>query len=768
MSPQVRNFMRAAACGAALFPQIAFPLMVRADGLAPANDDPGAVVMAEDRYAGDTGAQPSQQPDAGYVPAQPAAMMLNQPAPVTQPEEPVQATPTGATSDANAFGGFVNLGSLAPERAADVTSSASADVVSGAESEVRNTSDSSDLLARSLSTTGLYVHSRNPISNDLRVRGFRFSQIRNNVHGAFWTPIRPDFDSPLSKIDSSLIKDVVVTKGPYSVRQGPGFAFIDIELQGTERHDCGWGWSGRSAAIFDTNGDQFNVRQSIGGGDESHGIRIGYADRGGVDYEAGDGHLVASGYHSHDWDLAYGWDINPDAKLEFNYQRVDQTDVELPAQYFDVDFLVADGFSLRYTEENFGFADRFRVDSWWNRSRFSGNADNQTKPGIFVGGPFGGGFPVLAGDGNIGEVRSAGTRASFSWGDAETGMLTVGADYTFTDQEYVETSPFFFGSFGLPRSVTNDPGIFADVTVPLSSRTTVNAGARCDWSGVGTRPGTLPEGPLDDQNYTLGAAYIGSEYQLTDVWKLKAAFGYAERAPSPTDLYAATFLEVLQPGGDLDFRGSTRNGFFGPFALDKERLSQVDIGASYEYCCIRGGVNFFYGLVDDYITYAAFAGTMDTVNTDAQLAGGEWFTEVDLTEEWKGFATVSYVQAKDRILDEPLWGIPPLESRIGVRYQQRNFGFEIAERIADDQDRVAMLNFAGVGRTELPTPGFATTDIRGFYKMSDTWQLVGGVENLFDRNYQEHLDARADLTYGTPGGVFRPGFNGYFGLVGTY
>jgi iron complex outermembrane receptor protein len=761
MSPRVRKFMRAAVCGMALFPQ-----MVRADG---ATEEPldapvavfgeGATIAASDAGADD------------QVSAQLAAEIkyVNQPAPVTQPEEPVQAAETSTPSAAGAFGGLVDLSTLAPERAAAAETSA-ADVVSGAEAEVRNTTDTSDLLVRSLSTTGLYIHSRNPIWNDLRVRGFRFSQIRNHVHGAYWTPIRPDFDSPLSKIDSSLIKDVVVVKGPYSVRQGPGFSFIDIELNGTDRNECGWGWGGRSSAIFDTNGDQFNLRQSISGGDDVQGIRIGYAERGGVDYESGDDFLVASGYHSHDWDLAYSWDTGPDSLLEFNYQRVDQTDIELPAQYFDVDFLVADGFSLRYTEENLSWADRFRIDAWWNRSRFSGNADNENKPGVLIGGPFGGGFGALQNNGNIGEVRSAGTRMAISWGDVESSMFTVGADYTFTDQEYIETNQFYFGNFGLPRSLTEDPGLFADLSAPLSGRTTLKAGARVDFAEVNTVPGTLAEQVNDDQNYTLGATYVTAEYELTDVWTLNAGFGYAERAPTPTDLYALTFLEILQPGGDLDFRGSLRA--FPSAALDKERLSQFDVGANYEYCYVRGGVNFFAGWVEDYITYQ-FDGTMDTVNTDARLVGGEWFTEVDLTADWTGFATISYVQGKDLILDDALWGIPPLDTRLGLRYQQPVWGFEFAARIVDDQSRIAQDMFVdGFGGAaslaEQATAGFTVLDIRGFYTLNDTWRLVGGVENIGDRLYQEHLDARRDLSYGTPGGVFRPGVNAYFGLIGTY
>ena len=212
-------------------------------------------------------------------------------------------------------------------------------------------------------------------------------------------------------------------------------------------------------------------------------MRIGYGDRGGVDYERGNGLLVASGYHSHDWDFAYGYDFSPDSRLEFNYQRVDQTDVELPAQYFDIDFLVADGFSLRYTLENQCHFDRLRIDTWWNRTRFGGNEENlqqagrrprnSKKPAAVMAEWSFTGFPPLTNNGNIGEVRSTGVCAAMTWGVPDCPQLTVGADYSFYDQEYVETSlgsqfhrPYF-RFLGMPRTQVDDLGLFADMCCPL-------------------------------------------------------------------------------------------------------------------------------------------------------------------------------------------------------------------------------------------------------------------------------------------------------------
>lgn len=47
-----------------------------------------------------------------------------------------------------------------------------------------------------------------------------------------------------------------------------------------------------------------------------------------------------------------------------------------------------------------------------------------------------------------------------------------------------------------------------------------------------------------------------------------------------------------------------------------------------------------------------------------------------------------------------------------------------------------------VDRLELETPGFTTVTLRSYFNYSENLTFVGGVENLFDNNYIEHLDLR--------------------------
>jgi len=68
---------------------------------------------------------------------------------------------------------------------------------------------------------------------------------------------------------------------------------------------------------------------------------------------------------------------------------------------------------------------------------------------------------------------------------------------------------------------------------------------------------------------------------------------------------------------------------------------------------------------------------------------------------------------------------------------------------------------------ETPTGGFYTSYVRGYYNLSQSLHLVGGIDNMFNRNYLEHLDIRLRGPAQTPGGVtaaLAPGFTAYAGL----
>lgn len=679
------------------------------------------------------------------------------------------------------FGSVDDLDGLEGERRQRAHSPA-VDVVFGAQAIGRQTNDAGELLRQANSTHGVATQNRSPLVSETRVRGQRVGQVL--ASGSYWAPARQDLDTMLNKLDSRLIHDMVLIKGPYSHRYGPGFRFVDIEFIHSPRYYNGRESHGSSSASFKTNGEQWYGRQAVWSGDEDSGFLISYGHRTGNDYETGqDGFFLPTSYKSRDVFLAWGTDLSRHESIEVNVLRLDQTDVEFPGLVFDIDFLVTDGYEITYTNSSPTFADYFTAEFWYNRTRFEG--DN-LRFGKSVQQPFlidDIGFAVTDGDGLSGGHR---LESTFDWGDGE--RCSFGTDLIVLNQELNDFESFDLATvdnYPIPRSHSVDVGYYAELVRNVGRGITVTSGVRGDV--VATNAADFVEGvgsPISEnldselqQTFFLGSAFVTAEMPVGQAMTATLGAGYAQRQPTLTELYAdGPFIGSLQRG---------RTFFVGDPQLNQEQLFQIDYGLRGQQGAFRGGMHGYYSWVLDYITYDLFEPSgapgsetfgfpqgVALVNTDlATLVGAEVYGQWGMTDLVSCFGTLAYVQGTDRTRrgasrifgggsddrsgeplpeEEPLPGINPLESRLGFLIEdpspEKRWGTELSARVVDDQSRAA--------RTleEIKTPGFTTYDIRTYVRKGD-WLLTTAFENLTDKFYREHIDYRSGR------GVFRPGFS---------
>lgn len=699
------------------------------------------------------------------------------------------------------------------------TRSPESTLVLGKAAKGRATSDVGSLLFKSNAAVGVASQRRSPVVTDTRVRGSGLGNLK--ASGSYWYPARDDMDTLLSKIDSRIVNNIVVTKGPYSVEHGPGLNFVDFQLEESPRFADGPEMHGSTTLEYQTNGNAWYGRQTLVGGDSNWGYRVGYGNRTAVDYEAGDGRKIPSSLRSQDFDVALGYDLTEDSSIEFSYLRLDQTGVQFPGAFFDIDYLVTDGFEAKYEIVDQDSFDLFELEGWYNKTRFAGDGNSASKRdqipelGAFIENIF-----------TTADTSSAGYTTAMTWGDESEVSVRAGSDLRYLRQGINEFS--LSPGFGLPLPIfsgvpdahTSNPGLFVDLSTPDSNPVRFNAGARVDWQEANvdkippgndfnpmgqmpvTRESIMRTLAVDslDRDYTMWAVFGTAEVDVNDEVTMTFAAGHAQRPPSITEMYAfGSFLAVTQNG---------LNAVIGNPDLQPARSTQLDLGLRADYGDLRFGANGFHSWVNDYITYEnilnqeAFFGFNSLVlrptNTDlATLTGGELFSEYDVNDWLTGFATVSYVRGQDetragggqhafdflnntvvhdpnlpRGVDvgpapgtiitadsEPLPGIAPLESRLGVRLQDpvsNKWSAEFVARVVAGQNRVARtLN-------ERTTGGFATFDIRTAYRPTENLSLIFGVENLADRFYREHLDLR------TGRGVYQPGRNFYFGTELVY
>jgi outer membrane receptor protein involved in Fe transport len=673
---------------------------------------------------------------------------------------------------------------------------------------------------------------RSPVSFDPRIRGYRTGQIYGQADGALWRPAREDLDTMLSKLSPSLITGIHVVSGPYGVQYGPGFAFIDVTTAETPRHDCGFEAHNTFGLNYRTNGAQWYGYDMVDGGNSDWGFRVGYGNRNGADYESGSGEDIPSSYLNQDFLAQFGFNINPFQKFEVRFQHLDQTNTEYFGKFFDLDVLTSDSVNFRLVDDNpVGPWTKAVVEGWYNETRYRGDTDKSGKTStmdrveralerrlttISIGAgtpPIPPGTPVPAGSlGDItfrgdtfGDLESTGGRAAVTFGEPDDANLTLGADFRYLSQRIEERFttatddaantpvPVLGGNNGLdqfftlqPRSWMVDPGTYAELAIPLRSYWKATIGARADWVRTDVddvlRPNTslpgavLVTNPDLRRDDSLYAFYLTNDVQLDENWTVDAGFGHAQRPPTLTERYAdGVFLGIFQNG----FSRVIGNSFLKP-----ERVWQVDLGLRGDYDYVHGGLRGFYSWILDYNTYEIIAVNdpmgaqlvRGITTKSATMAGFELDGSVDLTSLWTLFGSLAYVDGRDRDLDVPLTAISPLEGRIGVRLhdptEDNRWSIEFFGRIVDDQHRLAALrNAGGVLPVESATPGFTVWHLRGSVQANRNLRLTGGVENVFDRNYLEHLDLRlpAQPADGLAAlNLFAPGITPYVGMEWTY
>ena len=724
----------------------------------------------------------------------------NQPLDLGTAPTPVQPTDIGESLSPNLeFNSLSELVIQDEQLREQIRNTPAAEATSGDRATITGSIDAGGLLQQSPQIQTVSVKRRSAIALDPYIRGYSVNQIYTEAEGA-WIPVRQDLDSILGKIDPSLIQDLVVIPGPYGLRYGPGLVFINTSYLDTPRYENGYEAHNRIGLTYRANGDQWFGRDTIYGGNSDYGYIVNYGNRTGIDYQAGNGQPIPASYHAQTFFGQFGFDLTEDSKIDFRYQRLDQTETEYAAQFFDVNFLVTDSFTVSYVSEDPCDCSRWELESWYNRTRFAGDTELGAKRRPD--------FPVLQrvevalqasnpaitsfqGDTN-GDLTSTGARLVKSYGVEGEPQLSLGSDIRYLEQHLAEEfslPPEPDIETNMPRAEMVDPGLFVETTLPWQPYWDTKIGGRVDWVHTdantdigypeGVRPlSSLPPTDTFDQNDVLYHFYATNDVELTEVWTARFGFGHAQRAPALPERYAdGIFLGIIQSGFSR---------VIGDPELDKERSWQVDLGfeANADYVRFRGTA--YHAWIHDYITYSANivndpsgARLLLATNTDlATLTGFELSTDVDLTSMITGFATLRYVDGRDREIDQPLPQIAPMESRLGIRlrdpYQDNLWGIEFGSRIVDNQDRLASLRrvgVPGVERLEVETPGFTTFYLRAFANVTENFSLVGGVENMFDRTYLEHLDLRLpeDPVNGFAATqVLAPGITPYLGGEWTY
>jgi len=230
--------------------------------------------------------------------------------------------------------------------------------------------------------------------------------------------------------------------------------------------------------------------------------------------------------------------------------------------------------------------------------------------------------------------------------------------------------------------------------------------------------------------------------------KVSASIAYVERMPTASELYG---FYLFNSNDGYDYIGNPK--------LKIEKSLQADLSVIYNWKNNRVQLSYFYSSLFDYLTgtiNSSFStmtigakGVKEFINIpNASVSGVEGSVVLKPAPAIDVVSTVRYTAGKDNKGNSlPL--IAPLKNTTSVRYQPKNFSVQLEAEAASKQGHI------NIEAGEDVTTGYSLLHIRFGYNtmiLNNTIELQGGVENIFDRKYHEHLDW---------GNISRPGRNVY-------
>jgi iron complex outermembrane recepter protein len=597
---------------------------------------------------------------------------------------------------------------------------------------------------------GMDAVRRGALGLDPVVRGLRDTQIGAYVDGMRTLPGGPaGMDTPLSHVDPSSVRAMEVIKGPYALTWGAGnMSAIRIETHPLPNP---------GASILGVNsffGYDTNLSATEAGLELSGALsRVRYTGSGawrqGGDYTSGAGVVIPSRFTSGEVRGRLGFDLSPTSVLTASAGYQEQDDIAYPGRPLDADWFDTYNASLRW--EHRPVAGRVRlVDAQAYVYAVDHGMNNDHKPTALPNPNRTPPFPLRIV--TLSGVRMYGGRAATEITPGAGWTLEVGGDvYTADHDAHRETS-------------RRDTDMFMN-------RSLIWGGARITDAGLFARgerrfgrvisSGTMRVDLVDARADSASAFFLQNASDLLDSRETNLSGALTLTLPLTSSVSvsagAGSVVRTAEANERFSDRAPAKKAqigaeFIGDPRIRPERSTQVDVWLEADYPRVAASVNVFARRLDDHITLertdlprqSAMSAPMvfRYVNGDAEYYGAEASVITAVAPTLTLSTSAGYLYGHDLTLDEPALGVTPLRGQAGLRWQPLTNGtfVDLSSQVTGSQDRVATT------RGEIPTPGYTTVDVQGGMPLLRGAFLRVGVNNLLDRDYVNHLNARSPFT----------------------
>jgi iron complex outermembrane receptor protein len=611
---------------------------------------------------------------------------------------------------------------------------------------------------------GIWKIRKGGIANDVVLRGFYRDNINvliddDRVYAA--CPNR--MDPPAFHVDFSQVEKIEVIKGPFDVRhQGSMAGLVNIIIKKPER---GFHLKlNASAGSFNF----INLSPVVSYADDKLGILVGYSYRYSKPYKDGDGKKIteyanykpqfinSKAFEINTYWTKLGFKPIENHSVEFSYTKQDARHVLYPYLFMDAIYDKMDRFNMNYQID--GISDMLKslkfhlyytkVDHWMDdRYRTSAGMGLWSMATDAKSKAYGGRLEA-----NLDDLTLGFEAYKRNW-DATTSMMMMGTQFSIPD---VDTDSF---------------GIYGEYKRNLSDRLKLVAGLRLDT--------TKTQADSSKANTNLYFAYKNTRstsktdtypsgnvqlfYELQKGTELFVGLGHSVRVPDAQERYFA----LRRMGTD----------WVGNPELKPSKNTELDLGIKHSINKALIKATAFYSFVQDYITVHNQSKVNNVVpnnnarsyeNVDAQFFGGEVDLKLSLTQELFLFGGMSYVQARketkpgspNNINSSNVAEIPPLKTRLALRYDKGSYFGEVETILSATQSRV------DTDLREEKTSGYGVVNVKvgGNFK---GFTINAGIDNVFDKRYFEHLSYQRD-PFATGVKVPEPGRTFYVNVSYTF
>lgn len=553
-------------------------------------------------------------------------------------------------------------------------------------------------------------------------------------------------DPPTAYVFPESYDRITVVKGPQTVRYGPGNSAGLVRFERTNGRLQKPGFQGVASLMGGRFGRHDEVVDAKGGTSLFYVRGIGTRSRSN-DYEDGNGTRIHSRYARWSANAAFGWTPSDHTRLELSGTRSNGE-----AAYAD---RTMDG--VRFLRENLGFRGEWRqltdriekvelqvyrndVDHVMDNHTLRAFTPTATMPGPMVNSP---------------DRLTRGGRLALGLRLAQATRLTFGVDAQANDHTLRKTANAW--TMPVENMVRNDDGrfrnsaLFAEAEHPFTGKDRLVAGIRADrWHAEDPRAvvaltmmASVANPTFNhERDTTLGSGFLRYEREASAGSTFYAGVGHTGRFPD--------YWEAI---------GKESPGSVSAFDIRAERTTQLDLGWMQQARRVQASLAIFFGQVRDFILVQSnvvkplMAGTrMATVsrNVDATSWGGEAALSARLPGSLKLDASLAYTHGENDSDGRPLAQIPPLEARLGLGYEGGAWSTGLLVRGVQRQGRFAVNQGSIVGQDLGATAGFAVVSFNAGWTPARGWLVTGGVDNLFNRTYAEHVSRSASTIPGYP------------------